>query len=311
MGAELLFPTWEFLTRVSREVMSLPTVEVDDELRGWSWASPPVSSPPGIPLGVSDITSGFCSTGRDVYLRYVMKEREEDNSVLQVGRLVHSVFSWVIEGVKKIMFCRGMSVTGDDLEREMKVLGEEIERRILSKYELIDKDKREWLFRKLWGKGTRTYVAALEEAKSKSRFFRTDSLVYATVPVLSEFPIDGSLIGLSPALRIDALMPPHMLMELKTRRPRHVFEITLAGYALAFESQYRTPIDHAILTYINIRWGREVYARPNVIPISQSLREEFIELRDSRKEIITYGIDPGKPPECSEECPYRRICGER
>ncbi len=157
----------------------------------------------------------------------------------------------------------------------------------------------------------RTYSAAVDEVRSKSRYLRLDSLVHAAVPIIAELPIDGSMIGLSRALRVDALLPPNIMVELKTRPPRKVFELALAGYALAMEAQYGFPVNYAVLTYVHIDYGRhELIVRPKIIPVSEDLRQDFIDERDRRKEVIEYGVDPGMPRdgECPKECPFRYYC---
>jgi len=307
----LLFPTLEHVTRLARELRALPKVEVSDELRGWSWEESPVTTTQSRLLGVSDITSGFCPTGRDLYLRYVEGVRGKDNPTLQMGRLVHEVFEAAVEEAKKAVYLTWPDTDGDRVEGVMRAAGEALERRALRKYGLLDPGVAAWVFRRLWGMAVRTYSAAVDEARTKSRYLRLDSLVHAAVPVIAEFPIDGSVIGLSRALRVDALLPPNLMMELKTREPRRVFELALAGYALATEAQYGFPVNHALLTYVWVRpESREVIVRPKIIPISEDLRQDFIDARDERREIIEYGVDPGKPrgEECPPECPYRHHC---
>lgn len=305
----MLFPTWEYVVRVSREIRRLPPVEVSDELRGWSWGESTITSSQEALLGVSDITSGFCPTGRDVYLRYVERVREDDNAILQKGRLIHEIFERAVELVKQLIYEHGSAVTGDKLEEGMKQAGKDFLEEVIRRYPKLSREFKEWLFRRLWGEAVRTYSAALDAVKSRSKYLRVDSLVAATVPVIAEFPIDGSLIGLSRALRIDALLPPSLIMEIKTRTPRREFELSLAGYALAMESQYEIPVDHGILLYVHVDWGRrEVLVRPKIVPISEGLREEFIEYRDERKEIVIYGMDPGIPKTCRKECPFIKYC---
>ena len=309
----MLFPTLEHVTRLARELRALPRVEVSDELRGWSWEESPLTTTQSRLLGVSDITSGFCPTGRDLYLRYVEGVRGKDNPTLQVGRLVHEVFETAVEEAKKAVYVTWPETDGDRVEEVMRGVGEVLERRIIRKYDLLDPEVAAWVFRKLWGMAVRTYSAAVDEARTKSRYLRLDSLVHAAVPVIAEFPIDGSVIGLSRALRVDALLPPNLIMELKTREPRRVFELALAGYALAMEAQYGFPVNHAILTYVWVRpEEREVIVRPKIVPISEDLRQDFIDARDERREIVEYGVDPGKPRggECPPECPYRHHCLE-
>ena len=305
----MLYPTLEYVTRVSREIAGLPEVIVSDELRGWSWRDSPIVSTQEVVLGVSDITSGFCESGRDVYLRYVKRVKPQDNEVLELGRLIHNVFHRLIESVKGVIYSRGMSVNGDILEKDLRLVGEKVLKGLGDEYPLLKPEVRDWVFRRLWGEGVRTYSAALDSVRSRSRYLTIDSIVSAVVPVITEFPIDGSLIGLSRALRIDALLLPSLLMEIKSRPPKHVFEIALAGYALAMESQYSMPVNYGLLTYVKVRPERkELLVRPKLVMISDQLREEFIEMRDRRKEIVAYGIDPSKSDGCPPECPFRKYC---
>jgi len=304
-----LFLTWDDVVRISREIRRMPQPEVDEELRGWSWGESAVTSPMQWLLGVSDITSNFCPRGRDVYLRYVLKIKQGDNKVLQVGRLVHEVFSNAITCVKRLIYDSGGSIDGMKLYEEMRFRGAEIVAEVIGKYTLIEEDEASWLFTKLWDEASRTYSAALDKALSRSPYMSLESLVVATVPVLTEFPVDGSLIGLSRALRIDAFLPPSILMELKTRKPDPLYELSLAGYALAFEAQYEIPVNYGILMYVSVDFpSRRVFARPVIVPMSSKARSEFIELRDRRKEILAYGEDPGMPERCTQECPYIKYC---
>lgn len=82
-----------------------------------------VTSPMQWLLGVSDITSNFYPRGRDVYLRYVLKIKQSDNKILQVGRLVHEVFSKAITSVKHLIYDSGGSIDGMRLYEEMRSKG--------------------------------------------------------------------------------------------------------------------------------------------------------------------------------------------
>jgi len=304
-----VFLTWDDVVRISREIRRMPQPEIDEELRGWSWGESVVASSMQWPLGVSDITSNFCSRGRDVYLRYVLKVKQDDNEVLQVGRLVHEVFSRAVADVKRIIYSSGSSIDGKELYEIMRGRLVEVRGEIIKKYSLLRPEESTWLFERLWDEAARTYSTALDKAISRSPYMALESLVVATVPIMTEFPIDGSLIGLSRALRIDAFLPPSLLLELKTRKPDPVYELSLAGYALAFEAHYEIPVNYGILVYVNVDFSsKKIFVRPTLVSVGSKARSEFIELRDRRKEILTYGEDPGMPDYCPRECPFIRYC---
>ena len=50
----------------------------------------------------------------------------------------------------------------------------------------------------------------------------------------------------------------------------------------------------------------KIYEKP--VLISDSLRQQFIDLRDKLARIVEEGIDPGKPEKCDPECPYLKYC---
>jgi len=305
----LLFPTWEYVTRLSREIRRLPRAEVSEELRGWAQGDTSLVTDQSRLLGVSDITSGFCPTGRDVYLSYVEGVRREDNPILQRGRLIHEVFERAVETVKFTIYRAGESISGDDLEEAMRSEEPRLEEGLVRKYSLMQEDHARWLIRRLWGEAARTYAAALDAVKARSRYLRLDSIVAATVPVMAEFPIDGSLIGLSRALRVDALLPPSIIVEIKTRRWRREFDLAVAGYALAMEANYEVPVDHGVLMMVHADpERREVIVRPKIVVVGDDLRADFIDERDRRREIVEYGTDPGIARECPPECPFRHYC---
>ena len=305
----MLFPTWDYVTRLSREVRRLPRAEVSEELRGWAQGEGSVATDQSRLLGVADITSGFCPTGRDVYLRYVEGVRGGDNPTLQRGRLIHEVFERAVEGVKRIIYSSGPGLDGEGLEEMMRGELPRLEEEMLRKYSLMRAEHVRWLVRRLWGEATRTYSAALDSVRERSRYLRLDSIVAATVPVMAEFPIDGSLIGLSRALRVDALLPPSIIVEIKTRSWRREFDLAVAGYAMAMEANYEIPVDHGLLMMVRADpERRELLVRPKVVVVGDDLRADFIDERDRRREIIEYGTDPGVARECPPECPFRQYC---
>ncbi|MEM2278684.1 MAG: type I-A CRISPR-associated protein Cas4/Csa1 [Zestosphaera sp.] len=309
IGVRVLFFTWDDVVRFSREIRRLPQPEIDEELRGWSWGDSVMASSATWLLGVSDITGNFCPNGRDVYLRYVLRIKQRDNQVLQKGRLIHEVFSKAVTLVKRIIYESNGDIDGGKLYRLMSDVGVKLRSEVVSKYDLIGREGAMWIFDKLWDEAARTYSAALDKALSRSAYMALESLVAATVPLITEFPIDGSLIGLSRALRIDAFMPPSLLVEIKSRKPDPIYELSLVGYALAFESHYEIPINYGILVYVDVDPGiKRVFVRPSVIPISSKARSEFIELRDRRKEMLIYGEVPRVAEHCPVECPYIHYC---
>jgi len=294
---------------LSKEMRRLPKPEIDEELRGWSYSEGVLASQTKVLLGVSDITSNFCPNGRDVYLRYVKKIPPKDNQILQKGRLIHEIWTKSLELIKKTLYAIGEDLDGETLYKEIMNKEEAMEDEAVNKYNLLDKDYIKWLVHKILDSAARTYSSALDRHKARSPYITLDGLVYLTVPLITEFPINGERLGLSKTLRIDALAPPSVIIEVKSRPPSEVFEASLAGYALAFESEYEVPVDYGVLLYVNVVDSeRKIFSRAKLVPISAQLRTSFVELRDRRTEIIIYEEDPGIAGTCPTECPYLKYC---
>ncbi|MEM0233538.1 MAG: type I-A CRISPR-associated protein Cas4/Csa1 [Candidatus Nezhaarchaeales archaeon] len=278
-------------------------------MRGWSWSDSAVTSSTTWLIGVSDITGNFCPSGRDVYLRYSLKVRQSDNQVLQKGRLIHEVFSNAVTAVKRFMYSSEGKIDGEKLYELMSSMGARYKDELVDKYDLISRDEATWIFSRLWDEAARTYSVALDRALSRSAYMALESLVAAVAPLITEFPIDGSPIGLSRTLRVDAFLPPSLLVEIKSRRPSPIYELSLVGYAMAFESNYEIPVNYGILVYVDVNSdSRRIFVRPSIIPMTSKARSEFIELRDRRKEMLIYGEVPRVAERCSSECPYIHYC---
>lgn len=75
----------------------LPTsreVGVNKELRGWSWYQPPLKPYfTNVKLPMYSVSSKYCPTNRDVYLRIVEKERAIPTAKIALGKILHGVVS--------------------------------------------------------------------------------------------------------------------------------------------------------------------------------------------------------------------------
>jgi len=69
-------------------------VGVNKELRGWSWFQPPLKPYyEDVKLPMYTVTSKYCPTGRDVYLRSVEKIRPKPTANVALGKMFHGVVS--------------------------------------------------------------------------------------------------------------------------------------------------------------------------------------------------------------------------
>ena len=306
-----MFFTFDDVVRLSKIFKRMPC-ETSEELRGWNWSEPPILPPYSVKLYMSDVAGGFCSTNRIAYLRHVAKAQEKPSVRLTVGAFIHTIYHEASRAAKAIIYERGNTLSGAGFREEFSRLGDIALARLSERYRELKPELRASIFHSLWNYAANTYASALDRFKSRSPYMSVDGLATMVVPMTVEYPVDGSLIGLSRTLRIDAVLLPTILVELKTRAVRHEHEVALAGYALAFESQYEVPVDYALI--VNLRFDRswrdfKIYE--HIVRISDALRDEFLERRDKVMRIVEEGIDPGLPRRCDPNCPYIGVCRGR
>jgi len=304
-----MFFTIDDTIRLNKQLNKRPREFVSEELRGWRWNEPPLLHNHSTQLMMIDAAGGLCPTSRDVYVRYTARIKEAENPHLQRGQLIHLTYEAAIRTVKKLIYNEKAN-RGIELIDLMKEEGEKELHRIHNmKKWLIDPYVMEKIFWSLWDQASTTYSGALDRIKTRSKYLSIESIVNAVVPINVEVMIDGSLIGLSKSLRLDAMLFPTIPIEIKTRTPERIFEVSLAGYALAIESQFEAPVDFGILIHVNIDDNGNTVIYEKIIPISDELRLEFIHERDKKAEIIEKNLDPGLPSKCNIWCPYLHYCG--
>ena len=305
LGVTVFFTLGD-VARLCRVFRSLPC-EVSEELRGWSWGEPPLLYASDFLFSASEIANGFCDSGRLIYLRHVVKERERPNWRLRRGSLVHYVLSEASRIAKSIILGGVLDLEAfryEFMERGRRVL--EACREQFKGLRGVDE-----LFELLWVRAVDTFSSELAKASSRSPYLSFDGLASMVVPFTCEFPVDGSLIGLSRTLRIDLMLYPNIIVEVKTRSWHPDYELGLAAYALAFESQYEIPVNYGVVLLVRIDQSKrdlKVYER--IVRITDGLRQAFIDRRDSYAKIIEDSLDPGKAKRCSPDCPYLHVCRE-
>jgi len=292
-------------------------VGISNELRGWSWDQPPLCSPyENICLTLHDVASKYCSTARDVYLKYVEKVKYFPNKRMVRGLVLHSVVEKVITCAKKFLYSNGI-VSGSVISKELSAVAEEEVRKIFNllksriKSAVYTDEEENVLFVRavnLWLYEVNQIAAHVDATLAKHPYISLDSLVNVAIPVVVEQRLDGRFLGLSGNLSADALTFSPVVLDLKTGKFRQFQYLTTTGYALVLEAIYEVPIDVGVLVNLdfNSRNFPVIARRPHVI--SEALRNEFIEERDRKLEIVAEGIDPGVAPDCPEDCPFYNVC---
>lgn len=260
---------------------------VPEELRGWSYHSPPIKPRAYLGLSMWDIAYNYCNTRRDVFMRKVMNVKGNyEKPQLVLGNYVHKVFSKALKDVRAILV-----LSKDPIE----VLND-------LKFDIDCPENIKEYCVKLY-----KYLVLMWVSESiKSQMFYGGEAI-GFIPWLSEIRVDGSYIGLSDRLCIDALAD-FAIVEIKAGKKEEFHKLSLAGYALAVESNLDVPVDYGVLVYINGFQRNQIEIRFDEVYISPDLRKEFLDRRDEVIDMILSGRDPGMPERCPDTCPFYEVC---
>jgi len=257
---------------------------IEEELRGWNYHMPPIKPRRYFSLSMSDVAYKYCLTKRDVYLRKVLKVQGEQKPALALGQAVHDVIKHVSDELAKL------SASGLKPWDALEIL--------FMKSRKVAREVCPQQFIKYCEEVYKAYALDILSDTSDSTSF---------LPVISEFKVDGSPLGLSPRLSVDAIVQLSFVVEFKVGSFQEFHKLALAGYALALESALELPIDFGALIYVNgINSSPEFKLEVNYI--SPDLRKEFLDARDEIIDMLSQEKDPGMPVTCSPSCPFLGYC---
>jgi len=277
---------------------------VAEELRGWNWDKPPLSpifSASGGRLGVYEVAGHYCPTGRDLYLRRVMNVRVPPSPAMAEGGYLHALLCRIILAAKRALY----AAEGNPLDAL-----EVLRRPDLPPVEngAPDADGLREKATLLWNHEYRQIAARVQDVLARQPRIGVDSLVNLALPVIVEQKLDGTFLGLSPHLSVDAFVwSEPMVLDVKFGRKEPFHRLSTTGYALVMESIYEYPVNLGCLVYASFADGRVLLERDFHV-IDDELRQWFIEARDERARLVEEEIDPGLPEKCPLSCPYYRVC---
>jgi len=270
---------------VSRAVRRVRGGEVPGELRGWRWEEPPVRPRAYLGLGVSEIVPRYCDSFRDVWLRRVARVRGDGSrGGVAVGYIVHEVFHAAAEDL------RGLLVRGFEVWRAVQALFESGPREGWPEWAVS-------LYRRL----------ILVWAGEVEGVLLSGGSLWG-VPWVTEVVVDGSLVGLSPRLRVDALAGGGVVVEVKVGRLRRDHDLVLAGYALALEAQLGVPFDYGVVINVLGVPGDAPRFEARGYFLGEMTRRRFLEYRDEAIDVVLSGREPPLSSSCSKSCPFYEAC---
>jgi len=282
-------------------------MKVAEELRGWNWNQPPLQPIYDLKLALFEVANRYCDTSRDLYLRRVMGIKAKPNRDMIQGILLHRTLVKIITRAKKLIYQKGV----DNFHEVRKALQTpDLEALKEFSEELQEEDRKDFenKMRILWEFEYMRITSRAEELLSRQPYIDEDSLVFQAVPVVVEQKLDGSFLGLSSRLSADAFtFATPLIFDLKFDVKREFHKLSTTGYALVMEAIYEFPVDIGCLVYAYFKGDRIIIEREFHI-IDEELRQNFIEERDEKMRMIYEEIDPGKPEECYQTCPYFEEC---
>jgi len=255
---------------------------IDENVRGWNWDKPPLRPRAYLGLGVSEIASRYCETMRDIWLRRVENIQPKITEPMRRGLVIHQVIHLAIQDVLREL------INGKTPWDAYEYLCTRAHKKL-----------RNLNIHEKW---------ALNLYKMIIMKWLSESSNGSIPLLLTEHIVDGSQLGLSRYLRIDALAEGGVVIEFKYGSWRDHYRAVLAGYALALESYIETPIDYGLIILINDLDSKIPTIRIEPIYIDTDARMDFIEYRDEAIDMLISGNEPPKSSTCSPNCPFREVC---
>lgn len=278
---------------------------VAEELRGWNWHQPPLLPPYEVNLGAYEIANAYCSTNRDLYLRKVQKVKCQPSLAMARGSFLHEVLVNEIVKAKKLIYEKGIPNYKEiflELEnKEALKIPEQITLDKKQKHNLENEASIVAKFEK------QRIISRIHDILVKQPYISEDSLVNLALPVVVEQKVNGSFLGMSSHLSLDAYtFTEPMILDLKFGEKKPFHKLQTTAYALAMEAVYEFPINLGCIVYGKFKDDRLLIEK-DIHIIDDELRQWFIEERDDKMRMVEEEIDPGIA-ECAEACPYFNRC---
>jgi CRISPR-associated protein Csa1 len=286
---------------------------IAEELRGWCWHQSELSSPHDIILPVWEVADKYCETSRDVYLRHIQELSVPPSREMVSGLIYHQAIAELYPMAKRLIYTNGLGICtnlaallGERLPEATLEAGERL-REIGADAGSIEEVAEN--LRKLWLFEVSRIVSSIYAYLGKYKYLSDDSLINHALPFVVEHKLDGRYLGLSSNLSADAInMGGMIICDLKTGARKDFHKLSATGYALVYESLYEVPINIGCTVYLSFPKNHPTpHIERDFYPISDELRQWFIEERDQKQDTIFYEKDPGK---CREpvNCRYSDHC---
>ena len=270
------------------------------------------------PLSVDNIANQYCPTGRDTYIQKGKNRPKERNRrgaestrgfPRNAGIIGEEFFVDILQakGIKSDSY-RKLQEAGDSYTsaffKRKAVFLDQLKKDSPKDYDVFVSGLR------LSGR-VEFGIKHLYSVLTRNRTIRPSDILFDKefMPTLQ--------LGISTPSKPDFVIPSlNLIGDVKSGESleqKHL--LTCAGYALAYESSERKPIDWGMIYFFKAKnyteYGKQI-SLPQVylLPIDRELREWFLEIRNERYAIIMKDNMPELPSDTQKcnDCKYRSYC---
>ena len=303
-------------------------VIVRDDLRGYN-----VMLPPDLraqPISVNLLATSFCPTDRNVYVERVLRAGHQGTEEWPrvAGREIHKLlqqlhaysqqyvrdFATQQSSLRNFDVCGAMMTFSNQyiaqVREELSVNANyprrQVNRLILHLQQIAS-------FEAIAAAALLNYRIARTEMGAGALPQEMDALFdFRAI----EQELYARWLGLTEPVTPDFLYRRRIIGDIKTGEvdagPGGVFELTCTAYAMAWEREYREPIDWGVILHIshNRRRNVPIYKGSQIYRLDTTARIRLLNKLAQKLSLIRDGQDPGYPAdrEVCQGCVYEKVC---
>ncbi|NPA85916.1 MAG: type I-A CRISPR-associated protein Cas4/Csa1 [bacterium] len=302
------FSEVEFM-KLRKLIQESYTFQIDEQFRGWNWDKPDLSPPfSNIYISAWELASP-CPVYRDVVLRRVYGVKLPTTQQQVLGFFVHKLLQKIFGTAKRELYNGADNLYSRLRQQVNSIISASIqELKTFIEQAKLNQEQLHSLGRNILLYEIARINAKVEEIKVNYPTATLETLVFRAVPVNTEIVVDGSLLGFSRLLRVDALGSyGNIVFEVKLGRPTKRHRLQVAAYALCIEANYFVPINVGVIVYVNIN-GEKFTAEKDIFAVDENLRAEVVSVRDELLKLLHDRELPPPPSRCPSNCLLREQC---
>lgn len=313
-----------------RQITHTQQVVVRDDLRGYNFMFP--ADLRAEPISVSLLATSYCPVDRNVYIERVLGAagRTTEEWPRVAGREIHRLLQqlhaflqqYVADFASQHRSLRNLDVCGALTAFSNQYIGEVREGLLASGYHpggevnsLVLHLQQIAAFEAITAAALLNYHIAATGMGARS-LRQTMDTVFDFRAIEQE--LHARWLGLTEPVTPDFLYRRRIIGDIKTGEvdagPGGMFELCCTAYAMAWEQEYREPIDWGIILHVSHDRHRRknvpIYKDSQIFPLDTTARLRLLEKLEQKLRLIRDGQDPGYPGdrEGCRDCVYEAVC---